>query len=110
PSRVCSGAPWVRQPVRSFAKVYHAQFKRTGANFAIKVMDQEFIKRHKKVPFVVMERQVMSKLSHPNIVKFYCSFKVDPLYMVMELCRGGELLHFIWYSNVNLCMSSTCIR
>ncbi|EQC40693.1 AGC/PDK1 protein kinase [Saprolegnia diclina VS20] len=80
----------------SFAKVYHAQFKRTSANFAIKVMDQEFIKRHKKVPFVVMERQVMSKLAHPNIVKFYCSFKDDDsLYMVMELCRGGELLHFI---------------
>ncbi|OQR94996.1 3-phosphoinositide-dependent protein kinase [Achlya hypogyna] len=72
----------------SFAKVYHAQFKRTSANFAIKVMDQDFIKRHKKVPFVVMERQVMSKLQHPNIDD-------DSLYMVMELCRGGELLHFI---------------
>ncbi|RLO04855.1 hypothetical protein DYB28_006122, partial [Aphanomyces astaci] len=97
----------------SFAKVYHAQFKKTKANFAVKVMDQEFIKKHKKVPFVVMERQVMSKLSHPNIVKFYCSFKVrdvvlvslithcyqddESLYMVMELCRGGELLSYIWY-------------
>ncbi|KAF0740855.1 hypothetical protein Ae201684_003745 [Aphanomyces euteiches] len=80
----------------SFAKVYHAQFKKTKANFAVKVMDQEFIKRHRKVPFVVMERQVMSKLSHPNIVKFYCSFKDDEsLYMVMELCRGGELLSLI---------------
>ncbi|ETV97896.1 AGC/PDK1 protein kinase, variant [Aphanomyces invadans] len=80
----------------SFAKVYHAQFKKTKANFAVKVMDQEFIKKHDKVPFVVMERQVMSKLSHPNIVKFYCSFKDDEsLYMVMELCRGGELLSYI---------------
>ncbi|KAF0696814.1 Aste57867_12476 [Aphanomyces stellatus] len=80
----------------SFAKVYHAQFKKTKANFAIKVMDQEFIKKHGKVPFVVMERQVMSKLAHPNVVKFYCSFKDDEsLYMVMELCRGGELLSYI---------------
>ncbi|CAK4086491.1 unnamed protein product [Aphanomyces euteiches] len=63
----------------SFAKVYHAQFKKTKANFAVKVMDQEFIKRHRKVPFVVMERQ-----------------DDESLYMVMELCRGGELLSLIW--------------
>uniref|UniRef100_H3G7D1 non-specific serine/threonine protein kinase n=1 Tax=Phytophthora ramorum TaxID=164328 RepID=H3G7D1_PHYRM len=76
----------------SYAKVFHAQMKKNHMDFAVKVMDQSFIRKENKTAFVLTERKVMSRLSHPNIVKFYCSFRDHhSLYLVMELCRGGDL-------------------
>ncbi|KAG6972418.1 hypothetical protein JG687_00001467 [Phytophthora cactorum] len=59
----------------SYAKVFHAQLKKNHMDFAVKVMDQSFIRKENKTAFVLTERKVMSRLSHPNIVKFYCSFR-----------------------------------
>lgn len=80
----------------SYAKVFHAQLKKSRLDFAVKVMDQSFIRKENKTAFVLTERKVMSRLSHPNIVKFYCSFRDHhSLYLVMELCRGGDLFGLI---------------
>lgn len=80
----------------SYAKVFHAQMKQNHMDFAVKVMDQSFIRKENKTAFVLTERKVMSRLSHPNIVKFYCSFRDHhSLYLVMELCRGGDLFAVI---------------
>ncbi|KAG6606507.1 AGC/PDK1 protein kinase [Phytophthora cinnamomi] len=80
----------------SYAKVFHAQMKQNRMDFAVKVMDQSFIRKENKTAFVLTERKVMSRLSHPNIVKFYCSFRDHhSLYLVMELCRGGDLFGLI---------------
>uniref|UniRef100_K3W9T5 non-specific serine/threonine protein kinase n=1 Tax=Globisporangium ultimum (strain ATCC 200006 / CBS 805.95 / DAOM BR144) TaxID=431595 RepID=K3W9T5_GLOUD len=65
-------------------------------DFAVKVMDQGFIRKENKAAFVLTERKVMSRLVHPNIVKFYCSFRdTQSLYLAMELCRGGDLFGVI---------------
>ncbi|DAZ92853.1 TPA: hypothetical protein N0F65_012469, partial [Lagenidium giganteum] len=80
----------------SYAKVYHAKMKKTKHEFAVKVMDQSFIRKENKAAFVLTERKVMSRLAHPFIVKFYCSFRdSQSLYMAMELCRGGDLFALI---------------
>lgn len=80
----------------SYAKVFHAQLKKSRMDFAVKVMDQSFIRKENKTTFVLTERKVMSRLSHPNIVKFYCSFRDNhSLYLVLELCRGGDLYGLI---------------
>ncbi|CCI49951.1 unnamed protein product [Albugo candida] len=81
----------------SYAKVYHAKLKNKSAlDFAVKVMDQNFIRRENKTAFVLTERKVMTRLRHPFIVRFYCSFRdSQSLYLVMELCLGGNLLSFI---------------
>uniref|UniRef100_M4BL27 non-specific serine/threonine protein kinase n=1 Tax=Hyaloperonospora arabidopsidis (strain Emoy2) TaxID=559515 RepID=M4BL27_HYAAE len=80
----------------SYAKVFHAQMKTSRADFAVKVMDQSFIRKENKTSFVLTERKVMSRLAHPNVVKFYCSFRDHhSLYLVMELCRGGDLFGLI---------------
>lgn len=50
--------------------------KRNGVDLAVKVMDQSFIRKENKTAFVLTERKVMSRLLHPNIVRFYCSFRV----------------------------------
>ncbi|CAI5737716.1 unnamed protein product [Peronospora farinosa] len=80
----------------SYAKVFHAQLKKSRLNFAVKVMDQKFIRKENKTAFVLTERKVMSRLVHPHIAKFYCSFRDHhSLYLVIELCRGGDLFGLI---------------
>ncbi len=51
-----------------------------------------------KVEAVKVERNILAKVSHPNIVSFFYSFHdSSSLYFAMELVRGGELLHAIRY-------------
>ena len=80
----------------SYAKVISAKNIYTGKNYAIKVIDKAFIEREEKVNEVHIERQLLSIFSHPNIVKFYCSFhNSKKLYFVLELAEKGDLKHFI---------------
>lgn len=50
--------------------------KDTGMEYAVKIMEKRFIKKEKKVKFVMMERKVFSKVSHDRIVKLYFTFQV----------------------------------
>lgn len=62
----------------------------------MKIMEKRFIKKENKVKFVMMERTVFARVSHERIVKLFFTFQDrNYLYMVMELCRGGELLDLI---------------
>lgn len=68
-------------------QVFHAQMKQNRMDFAVKVMDQSFIRKENKTAFVLTERKVMSRLTHPNIVKFYCSFRVrQPTSWILCCC------------------------
>ena len=79
----------------AYGRVVHAKRKDTNEQFAVKVMEKNFIKREKKVSFVMQEKNILSRLSHRNIVKLYFTFQdTDNVYMVMSLCYG-ELLHYI---------------
>jgi serine/threonine protein kinase len=43
-----------------------------------------------------LDAQVLRALKHPNIVElFEVIHEGDNLYMIMELCTGGELWHFL---------------
>ncbi|KAL4163732.1 hypothetical protein KRP22_005160 [Phytophthora ramorum] len=80
----------------AYARVVHARMKDTGVEYAVKIMEKRFIRKEKKVKFVMMERKVFSKISHDRVVKLFFTFQDNNyLYMVMELCRGGELLDVI---------------
>ncbi|KAG2860499.1 hypothetical protein PC119_g7568 [Phytophthora cactorum] len=80
----------------AYARVVHARMKDTGVEYAVKIMEKRFIRKEKKVKFVMMERKVFSKISHDRVVKLFFTFQDNSyLYMVMELCRGGELLDVI---------------
>ena len=40
------------------------------------------------------EVEILKKLSHPNVVKFVEGFETGRrIYLVMEKCEGGDLLH-----------------
>lgn len=80
----------------AFARVYHVKQKDNNQEYALKVMEKQFILKHKKTKEVQMERKVLSEVNHPNIVKLHFSFHdKERLYMVIDLCPCGELAKLI---------------
>ncbi|CAM6050580.1 unnamed protein product [Sphagnum compactum] len=94
---------------RDFAQKYtlgkllgHGQFgytyigieKATSNKAAIKCIEKKQMKLSISVEDVKREVRILQTLSgHKNIVQFYAAFEDDDkVYIVMELCEGGELL------------------
>jgi serine/threonine protein kinase len=50
--------------------------KETGAEYAVKIMEKRHIKKEKKVKFVMTEKSILSKISHPKIIKLHMTFQV----------------------------------
>jgi 3-phosphoinositide dependent protein kinase-1 len=76
----------------AYARVFHARLKSTNEEFAIKMMEKKHIIRHQKEAFVFNEKNVLSKLNHPNLMRLHATFQDNiALYFVLDLCPGGEL-------------------
>ncbi|CAN0879986.1 Serine/threonine-protein kinase KIPK2 [Linum grandiflorum] len=72
--------------------VYLAELVGTNCLFAIKVMDNEFLARRKKLPRAQTEREILRMLDHPFLPTLYAHFTSDNLScLVMEYCPGGDL-------------------
>jgi len=75
----------------SFGKVYLVEHQMTKERRVCKGI----MKKGSSVPIqqILDEILIMSQLDHPNILKIYEYF-IDPnaIYLVMEVCAGGELL------------------
>ncbi|MBA0867128.1 hypothetical protein Goshw_027492 [Gossypium schwendimanii] len=72
--------------------VYLAELSGTNCLFAIKVMDNEFLARRKKMPRAQTEREILRMLDHPFLPTLYTQFVSDNLScLVMEYCPGGDL-------------------
>ncbi|TKY62016.1 Serine/threonine-protein kinase KIPK [Spatholobus suberectus] len=72
--------------------VYLAELIGTSCLFAIKVMDNEFLERRKKMPRAQTEREILRILDHPFLPTLYAQFTSDNLScLVMEYCPGGDL-------------------
>ena len=72
--------------------VYLAELTGTNCLFAIKVMDNEFLVRRKKMPRAQTEREILRMLDHPFLPTLYAQFTSDNLScLVMEYCPGGDL-------------------
>lgn len=75
--------------------------KDTSVEYAVKIMEKRFIRKEKKVKFVMMERKVFSKISHDRVVKLFFTFQVrrqlrcgDPN---GRLCCNASPLHYDFY-------------
>lgn len=72
--------------------VYLAELIGTDCLFAIKVMDNDFLARRKKMPRAQTEREILRMLDHPFLPTLYAQFTSDNLScLVMEYCPGGDL-------------------
>mmetsp|Transcript_30649 Transcript_30649/g.66907 ORF Transcript_30649/g.66907 Transcript_30649/m.66907 type:complete len:768 (-) Transcript_30649:53-2356(-) len=77
-------------------KVYRAKCKDFGDEVAVKVMQIDHVDSGQQVE-IQREMQTMLRLSHPNLVKTYCSF-VDSqhqLWLVMPYLGGGSAHHLM---------------
>jgi len=80
----------------SFGDVVKAVDKETGQEYAIKIIEKALVVKLNKQKYVVTERDILCACNHPNIVKLYYTFRSESsLHYVLELCPGGELLHYI---------------
>ena len=78
----------------SYAKVILAM--RARNYFAIKMIDKQFIEKMEKLDQVHTERHILSKLSHPNIIKLYETFhNKEKLYYVFEYADKGDLKEYL---------------
>ena len=72
-----------------FGKVYEVENKVTSETYACKKVT--------KVNLIDLEKfkneiSIMSKADHPNIIKLYEIYESNrSLYLIMQLCKGGEL-------------------
>jgi len=73
----------------SYGQVCRGKNKSTGAMRAVKAIDRSKIPDEKKFE---EEVTIQQQLDHTNIVRLYEVFKdAKRVYLVMELCTGGEL-------------------
>jgi calcium-dependent protein kinase len=75
----------------SYGSVHRAVHRQTGDEFACKVISMTKINSH-SLRKLHEEISIMKSLDHPNIIKLReVFFGSKTVYLVMELCRGGEL-------------------
>ncbi|KAI8647057.1 kinase-like domain-containing protein [Parasitella parasitica] len=80
----------------SYSTVLIGRDKRTGKQYAIKRLDKAHIVKNNKVKYVMIERDALSRMNHPGIVKLYWTYKDNrSLYFVLDLARNGELYTYI---------------
>lgn len=76
----------------SFGKVSKATHKALGCDRAIKAVAKKKVERSE----LESEIAIMKLMDHPNVVKLYEVFEdYVHIYLVMEICSGGELLERI---------------
>jgi len=81
----------------SYGSVSKAVRKATGQQVAIKKITKKDVKN---IPRFKLEIRIMKILDHPNIIKLYEHFEDHKnIYLVMELCTGGELFDRIIEEN-----------
>ncbi|KAE8729411.1 Protein kinase G11A [Hibiscus syriacus] len=72
--------------------IYLAELTDTNCLFALKVMNNEFLLSHKKIPRAQTEKEIMQMLDHPFLPTLYAYFATEQLScLVMEYCPGGDL-------------------
>jgi len=73
----------------SFGSVAKATCKRTKVQRAVKTIDLKTVRNPGRFEH---EIAIQKQLDHPNVVRLYETFRdARKLYLVMELCTGGEL-------------------
>ena len=86
----------------SYGKVYLVEHKHNLKHFAIKTIQKRLVYSQYQDESVQMEREIITSLDHPFIVKLQYAFQDRiNLYMVMEFVNGGELFYHLHKSNRN---------
>lgn len=80
----------------SYGKVYLALYN--NKKYALKVIDKKFVEKVEKIHEVHIERQILSFMDHPRIIKLYSTFQDSKyLYFVLDYCNNKDLSEFLHY-------------
>lgn len=81
----------------AYGRVVKASLKSNKAEqYAIKIVNKAMVVRTGKVNTVKSEKEILTSLSHPNIIQLKCTFQDEEnLYFVLELADKGELFYYI---------------
>ena len=72
-----------------FSRCYKVKNKTTGVSYACKELQKTKLSDYEGL---MREVNLMIKLDHPNIIKLYEVYENEKyIYLIMELCTGGEL-------------------
>ena len=76
----------------SFGEVYLVKKKDSNNYYAMKVLDKKKIKKQNIFKYAMTERNVLSILNYPFIVKLNYAFQTnDKLFLLLDYCPGGDL-------------------
>jgi 3-phosphoinositide dependent protein kinase-1 len=76
----------------AFGQIVKVTDKEDGQEFAMKILSKNHIVREKKMDDVEVERDVMRRCRHPNIIRLIWTFEdTSNMYSVIELARNGDL-------------------
>lgn len=79
----------------AFADAYEATHSRSGRVVAVKCIHKNRLS-HESMKYAYNEKELLGKLQHPGLVRFYCSFQNEGyLFLVMELCSNDTLRHLL---------------
>ncbi|OMJ67041.1 hypothetical protein SteCoe_35907 [Stentor coeruleus] len=77
-----------------FGKVFMVSLKKTGALYAMKVLQKKDIEKNQQKLHTANERSILIKNSSPFIVQLKYSFQdFHQIYLVLEFVQGGELFY-----------------
>ena len=81
----------------NFSEVWKALQKKTKTICAVKIIDNEQIKKHPKVlELLQSEINVLKSIKNENVVRLYEHFfEQNHYYLVMEYCEGGDLEDYL---------------
>jgi hypothetical protein len=76
----------------TFGTVFKVVKINSGEVFAMKQLSKQMLIKKKQLKYAIAESKIMRSLHHPYIVTLHYAFETPRnLYLVMELCSGGDL-------------------
>ena len=76
----------------SFGEVYLVEKISNKKLYAMKVLTKSKIRSQNLIKYALTERNVMSAMQHPFIVRLRYAFQTqDKLFLICDYCPGGDL-------------------
>jgi serine/threonine protein kinase len=80
----------------SFGEVYLVEKIEDHRYFAMKVLSKSKVMSHNLTRYALTERNVLSFMNHPFIVKLDFAFQTkEKLFLILEYCPGGDLAEYL---------------
>lgn len=94
----------------SYSTVQLVTQENTGKLFSAKIFPIDELKKRKETEFATNEKQILSMLNHPNIIKYYDSFSIhnnidekEYFVIITEYCENGTLTNYINQNDTDEC-------